>query len=221
MNVSLTPNDTLGRMLHTFQCTAYEIAEWNFKNLVNANLIELPENSTTNLKIGQIAPSEMLKLSKEEFKNNYPGFTIEDNTNISFGKSAYNVNLTEATPGTTVGLVFSQGNKEQPMVSVEIGGTGAYYIQTREYPSPLRQNPSREAWWKYQPLRRYRTPAKRRHISCIDAPPSTPDPRRQTSLHGRTSHANPFRRPKAQSQSHPRHIRSRAPPPLSTPRQDA
>lgn len=134
MNVSLTPNDTLGRMLHTFQCTAYEIAEWNFKNLVNANLIELPENSTTNLKIGQIAPSEMLKLSKEEFKNNYPDFTIEDNTNISFGKSAYNVNLTEATPGTTVGLVFSQGNKEQPMVSIEIGGTGAYYIQTREYP---------------------------------------------------------------------------------------
>jgi len=52
MNVSLTPNDTLGRMLHTFQCTAYEIAEWSFKNLVNSHLIELPENSTTNLKIG-------------------------------------------------------------------------------------------------------------------------------------------------------------------------
>jgi hypothetical protein len=25
MNVSLAPNDTLGRMLHTFSCTAYEI----------------------------------------------------------------------------------------------------------------------------------------------------------------------------------------------------
>jgi hypothetical protein len=30
MNVSLTPNDTLGRMLHTFNGTAYEIAEYNF-----------------------------------------------------------------------------------------------------------------------------------------------------------------------------------------------
>jgi hypothetical protein len=33
MNTSLTPNDTLGRLLHTFNCTAYEIAEFNFDNL--------------------------------------------------------------------------------------------------------------------------------------------------------------------------------------------
>jgi hypothetical protein len=33
MNVSLSPNDTLGRMLHTFNCTAYEIADCTFDNL--------------------------------------------------------------------------------------------------------------------------------------------------------------------------------------------
>lgn len=33
LNVSLTPNDTLGRMLHTFSATAYEIAEYNYNNL--------------------------------------------------------------------------------------------------------------------------------------------------------------------------------------------
>ena len=33
MNTSLTPNDTLGRMLHTFNSTAYEIADFNFENL--------------------------------------------------------------------------------------------------------------------------------------------------------------------------------------------
>jgi len=76
----------------------------------------------------------MLSLSDKDLLDNYPDFSIEDDSNISFGKSAYNVNITEATPGTTVGLVFSQGNKEQPMVSIEIGGTGAYYVQTREYP---------------------------------------------------------------------------------------
>jgi hypothetical protein len=27
MNSSLSPNDTLGRMLHTFSCTAYEIMD--------------------------------------------------------------------------------------------------------------------------------------------------------------------------------------------------
>ena len=33
MNTSLSPNDTLGRMLHTFNCSACEIAEFNYKNL--------------------------------------------------------------------------------------------------------------------------------------------------------------------------------------------
>jgi hypothetical protein len=33
MNTSLSPNDTLGRLLHTFTSTAYEIAEYNYSNL--------------------------------------------------------------------------------------------------------------------------------------------------------------------------------------------
>lgn len=33
MNTSLTPNDQLSRMIHNFQCTAYEIADCNFDNL--------------------------------------------------------------------------------------------------------------------------------------------------------------------------------------------
>ena len=33
MNTSLSPNDTLGRMLHTFSSTAYEMADYTFENL--------------------------------------------------------------------------------------------------------------------------------------------------------------------------------------------
>lgn len=33
MNVQLSPNDTLSRMLHTFSCNAYEIADHTFENL--------------------------------------------------------------------------------------------------------------------------------------------------------------------------------------------
>lgn len=33
MNTSLSPNDTLSRMLHTFSSTAYEMADFNFENL--------------------------------------------------------------------------------------------------------------------------------------------------------------------------------------------
>jgi hypothetical protein len=39
MNVTLTPEDILGRMLHSFDCTAYEIAEYNFEGLDKYNLI--------------------------------------------------------------------------------------------------------------------------------------------------------------------------------------
>jgi hypothetical protein len=40
MNTSLSPNDTLGRMIHTFNATAYEIAENNFTNLVKYGFIQ-------------------------------------------------------------------------------------------------------------------------------------------------------------------------------------
>jgi hypothetical protein len=33
MKVSLSPENKLGRLLHNFSCTAYEIAEYNYKNL--------------------------------------------------------------------------------------------------------------------------------------------------------------------------------------------
>jgi hypothetical protein len=38
MNVSMTPNDTLGRMLHTFTAAASEIAECSMENLIAYNL---------------------------------------------------------------------------------------------------------------------------------------------------------------------------------------
>lgn len=50
MNTSFSPNDTLGRMLHTFNCTAYEIAEFNEKNLKAYNLFGLLDVSPEDLK---------------------------------------------------------------------------------------------------------------------------------------------------------------------------
>ena len=39
LNVSMTPTDSLNRMLHTFNGTAYEIAEYNYDNLVKYGFI--------------------------------------------------------------------------------------------------------------------------------------------------------------------------------------
>ncbi len=40
MNVSLSPNDATGRMLHTFSCTAYEIADYNLTNLATYEIYD-------------------------------------------------------------------------------------------------------------------------------------------------------------------------------------
>ena len=39
MNISLSPEDKLNRMLHTFSCTAYEAKEFNFENLKELGFI--------------------------------------------------------------------------------------------------------------------------------------------------------------------------------------
>ena len=39
MNVSLSPNDTLGRMLHSFSATGYEAADCDLESLIKNNLV--------------------------------------------------------------------------------------------------------------------------------------------------------------------------------------
>lgn len=41
MNTSMSPNDTVGRMLHTFSSTAYEVADFNYSNLIELGFISL------------------------------------------------------------------------------------------------------------------------------------------------------------------------------------
>lgn len=134
MNVSLSPNDTLGRMLHTFTCTAYEIAEWNFKNLISMDLISMPASKASHIKVAQIKPEDMMKITDTEvFQKKYPIFEYTgDGKTIRFKEGAYNANITEANPGTILGFTFSDGSGEN--ISIEIGNTGSYYIQTRQYP---------------------------------------------------------------------------------------
>ena len=53
MNTSLTPNDQLNRMLHTFNCTAYEIAEYNFDNLKEYSFAVEDYTETRTMKVNQ------------------------------------------------------------------------------------------------------------------------------------------------------------------------
>jgi hypothetical protein len=43
MNPSMSPNDTLGRMIHTVSCTAYECMEYNFDNLKSMGYLRVDD----------------------------------------------------------------------------------------------------------------------------------------------------------------------------------
>ena len=45
MNVSLSPDDTLGRMLHSFNATAYEVGNTQLEDLIANTKIDLSDNS--------------------------------------------------------------------------------------------------------------------------------------------------------------------------------
>jgi hypothetical protein len=49
MNVSLSPNDTLGRMIHTFSCTAYECDNSDYATLKAKHLIPEPKVDKTEV----------------------------------------------------------------------------------------------------------------------------------------------------------------------------
>lgn len=56
MNVSLSPNETVGRMLHTFNCNAYEVADCDYNSMLAYGIIELrdPQDSRMRFSTKQL-----------------------------------------------------------------------------------------------------------------------------------------------------------------------
>lgn len=105
MNVSLSPTDSLSRMLHTFSCTAYEIAAFNITNLKYYELVDI----------------------NDEFKlqTRWKTITLRDaessaNNLLDEGHPAYSISFTEMMPGSKIYI-----NGE----CIVIGATGSYYAE--------------------------------------------------------------------------------------------
>jgi hypothetical protein len=65
MKVSLTPENKLGRMLHNFSSTAYEIADFNNENLIKLGFININNKNLNFIKfftrdLSQYAPNATL-----------------------------------------------------------------------------------------------------------------------------------------------------------------
>lgn len=111
MNVSLTPDDTLGRMIHTFNCTAYEVAENNYDNLEKYNFIKVNVNIQPSLRWLSV------DLSVNKIKNN--------KNLLKF--TASSIYLEDLTPGEKLNITTLEG-KDPKTYTIMIGATGRYII---------------------------------------------------------------------------------------------
>ena len=117
MNSSLSPNTTVGRMLHTFSATAYEVADNTYQNLIQYNIIT-PNKETDNIR------QTWSSLNLHDLtKNTDQGTYVDILTN---GQVIYSVRFEDCSPGTLFKLnnqVFMIGSTGMYEASVEDGIT--------------------------------------------------------------------------------------------------
>ena len=113
MNVSLAPNDILGRMLHTFSCTAYEVDDSNnIENFIDQSMVEDSIFQTETIQLAQIVDGTIVYADANTTLNQYP---------------AKSVRFQDMIPGSVVKIRFKG---ELDFVSIIIGATGKLNIDT-------------------------------------------------------------------------------------------
>ena len=162
MNVSLSPQQPLGRMLHTFSSTAYEIDELTMENLIKYNLIkthrtdrpELPEMLFRGYEFGHhpeidiplmstiIAPDGLsynVPSTEEllaEMQDKTDGKKFINGYETRIPQLLYKVAFYDCIPGSIVGLEFKSLDPSSPEKTyyhaIMIGKTGTYEVQLND-----------------------------------------------------------------------------------------
>ena len=123
LNVSLSPNDTLGRMLHTFSCTAYEIAEFNYDSLIEFGLLKIEEPNTLETQWNSYNIVNLLQDSSNNIdEEGYYLVDLDDKIINSFSCTGF-------APGDKIKLIIK--DKPEPII-ITIGQTGSYIYEDAE-----------------------------------------------------------------------------------------
>ena len=144
LNVSLSPNAPLGRMLHTFQCTGYEVGAVDFNTLNSYGMFKTPILQEKVMRFSQIQLGGVENYETREwdiepvqpiFTTNTPPTiaTIEARANktpIFRGKQYYVASITDCAPDTIFGLQFESGVSQNMIEYIRIGETGVYEINS-------------------------------------------------------------------------------------------
>lgn len=109
LNVSMTPQDALGRMLHSFTATAYEIADFTMENLEKYKLIDPSENLKEQTRWASVYLPDFLQA--------YKVTDAPEKIPLNGMRYAYSIKFTDMLPGAIVYLDDE---------AIMIGGTGSY-----------------------------------------------------------------------------------------------
>lgn len=130
MNVSLTPNDTLGRMLHTFTATAYEVADFNYSNLNSFGFISIDGPEVQLLRFETVNLGEHYKDASGNivypYGNKISISGIEGKERKINSHPVQTIRFTDMNPGSKL-LITLEGSNQTPQ-EIQIGITGSYNI---------------------------------------------------------------------------------------------
>lgn len=135
LNVSMTPTDSLGRMLHTFQGTCYEIDDLTYNNLIHYGIVTENIFALTETHWGSISINEFIN------NNDYPwnDFIIDPTANPPKrlleqdwhgyyllplqSNSVLGFECFDCAPGDILWITYAGADDD---VYIKIGDTGSY-----------------------------------------------------------------------------------------------
>ncbi len=134
MDVNLTPKNELGRMIHEFSCSAYEIDDISYNSLLANGMIHInTELNTTTQKI------KTIQIGEDNVGDDFIGQFIPNNDGkgyywiSKFGQPVSRIDLRDILPGTQIKVYFSRRDYEHPQYDdfkiITIGKTGAYTVK--------------------------------------------------------------------------------------------
>ena len=131
MNVSLSPEDGLGRMLHSFSSTAYEIADFTYDNLIKLGIIE-----KTSLNYNFLL-WKTINLSEPRGIDNIDGnYILNENFEaVTLYRGDVEYNCFEILNGVTAYSLFFNNLQPGSIITIDgsdivIGATGNYYTES-------------------------------------------------------------------------------------------
>lgn len=133
MNVSLSPNETVGRMLHTFNCNAYEVADCDYNSMLAYGIIELRDPQDSRMRFSTKQLQTWDENGKPVF---FHGEILTNTKNPSQKYVASGLTISDMTPGSYFYLNLPDLEEGEPYWSedvlashkIVIGTTGSYSI---------------------------------------------------------------------------------------------